>query len=59
MAQPKKQSSPNTSAVASCAATDCSHNEDRSCVAGSIEVTMQGGRATCGTYSPGKPKARP
>lgn len=59
MAQPERTPSTGSSAVASCAATDCQHNESRSCTAGEIRVTMQDGRATCGTYTPEAPKARP
>lgn len=59
MAEPQRKASARTSTVASCAATDCSHNEDRSCTAGSIELRVNEGRAVCDTYDPEKPKARP
>lgn len=59
MAKPEHAPSSEASTVASCAATDCAHNEDRSCTADEIQVTMQGGNPTCGTYTPEKPKARP
>lgn len=59
MAEPQRKSSTRASTVASCAATDCSHNESRECKAGSIELRMSDGQAVCGTYDPEKPKARP
>lgn len=45
--------------VASCGATDCAHNENRDCTADEVRVSMQDGRATCQTYTPETPKARP
>ncbi len=59
MAEPQRKTSARASTVSSCAATDCSHNEKRECTAGSIEVRMSDGKATCATYDPEKPKARP
>lgn len=59
MAHPQEKQSPQTSAVASCAATDCQHNENRECHAGEIRVEMGAQGAVCATYSPSKPKARP
>lgn len=59
MAKPQRSASAQTGTVASCAATDCAHNEDRNCSAPSVQVKMQDGKAVCGTYAPEKPKARP
>lgn len=60
MAQPERRASNETSAVASCTATNCRHNENESCMAGEIRVAMRGdGHATCETYAPEQPKARP
>ena len=59
MAEPQMKRSAGATAVASCAATDCTHNEDEECKAGSIEMRMSDGQAVCGTYEPDKPKARP
>lgn len=59
MAQPEKSRSTQAAGVASCAATDCRHNDDRACTAGEIKVTMQDGKPACGTYAPETPKARP
>lgn len=59
MAKEAKQRSPRTATVASCAATDCQHNESRSCTADEIELEVRDGRAVCATYSSEKPKARP
>jgi len=59
MAQPQSQPSAGASAVASCAATDCHHNDNRNCTADEIQVTMEGGTPTCGTYTTETPKARP
>lgn len=59
MAQPETNPSAGAAAVASCAATDCQHNDDRACTASEIQVAMQDGSPTCGTYSPETPKARP
>lgn len=59
MANPQEQRAAAPSAVASCSATDCTHNENRECHAGEIQVEMSGQGAICGTYSPRKPKARP
>lgn len=59
MAQAERESKPQGSTVASCAATDCRHNDDRNCTAGEIELQMQGEQVVCATYSPQKPRARP
>lgn len=59
MANPQEKRAAAPSAVASCSATDCTHNENRECHAGEIQVEMSGQGAICGTYSPRKPKARP
>lgn len=59
MAEPREKAAPQTSTVASCAATDCAHNEERSCHAGSVSIRMEEGRAVCGTYRSEAPKARP
>jgi len=59
MSQPERQPSAGASTVSSCAATDCQHNEDRNCNADEIQVTVQDGQPTCGTYTPEAPKARP
>jgi hypothetical protein len=59
MANPQEKRAQATSAVASCAATDCQHNENRECHAGEIRVEMGAQGAVCGTYNPAKPKARP
>lgn len=59
MAQAERKAGAQTSTVSSCSATECKHNENRDCTAGSIQVKMQGGNAVCGTYDPETPKARP
>lgn len=59
MANPQQQPSAATSAVASCSATDCSHNANKECHAGEIRVEMSAQGAVCSTYNPAKPKARP
>lgn len=60
MAKAEREPSAEVSTVASCAATDCTHNESRSCTAGEIELrAREGGGAMCATYTPEKPKARP
>ena len=59
MADAQRKASTSTSTVASCAATDCTHNENRSCQAGEVEIEVRDGRATCATYSSETPKARP
>jgi hypothetical protein len=59
MANPQEQRASAPSAVASCSATDCVHNENMECHAGEIRVEMGGQGAICGTYNPRKPKARP
>ena len=59
MAQPKKEPRAASSQVASCAATDCRHNDSRSCTADSVQIQMKGGSPVCGTYASEKPKARP
>jgi hypothetical protein len=59
MANPQEKGSAASSAVGSCAATDCLHNEDRECHAGEIRVEFGERGAVCATYDPQKPKARP
>jgi hypothetical protein len=59
MANPQESRASAPSAVASCSATDCMHNENRECHAGEIRVEMGAQGAFCGTYNPTKPKARP
>lgn len=59
MAEPQKKAAAGASTVRECSATDCTHNENRECHAGAIRVQIEGGRAICGTYDPGSPKARP
>lgn len=60
MAEPQKRPRSETSTVSSCGATDCVHNEDRDCHAGSIVVQMSDdGHATCQTYESEAPRARP
>jgi hypothetical protein len=59
MANPLEKRSAAPSAVGSCSATDCVHNEDRECHAGEIRVEMGERGAVCATYDPQKPKARP
>lgn len=59
MANPKERHEAAPSAVASCSATDCTHNEDRECHAGEIRVEMGAQGAVCATYDPRRPKARP
>lgn len=59
MAQPQEKASGQTGTVASCAATDCRHNENRNCTAEAVKVTVKGGQPVCGTYAPETPKARP
>jgi hypothetical protein len=59
MANPQERRAESASMVASCSATDCSHNENRECHAGEIRVEMGAQGAICGTYDPRKPKARP
>lgn len=59
MANPQEKRAHATSAVASCSATDCTHNENRECHAGEIHVEMGGQGAVCGTYEPRKAKPRP
>jgi hypothetical protein len=59
MANPQEQRGSAPSAVASCSATDCMHNENMECHAGEIRVEMTGQGAICGTYSPRKSKPRP
>ncbi|MEK9502429.1 DUF1540 domain-containing protein [Gaopeijia maritima] len=58
MAQPEKNPAAMAS-VKSCAATDCAHNEDRSCTASQVTVVLEAGRPSCGTYEPSAPSARP
>ena len=59
MAEPSPKSSTTTSQVADCAATDCRHNESRSCTAGEVKIEMKGGAPACGTYESESPKPRP
>jgi hypothetical protein len=59
MANPQEQRATAPSAVASCSATDCVHNENRECHAGEIHVEMSGKGAICGTYEPRRGKVRP
>jgi len=59
MANPQEKRAQAASSVASCSATDCKHNEDQECHAGEIRIEMGPQGATCATYSPTKPKARP
>jgi hypothetical protein len=59
MANPQEKRAESPSAVASCAATDCQHNENRECHAGEIKVEMGPQGAVCGTYSPSTPRPRP
>lgn len=60
MAEPQRQHGAHPAHVASCSATDCAHNENRSCHAPEIHVEMKGdGHAICRTYDPESPKARP
>jgi hypothetical protein len=59
MANPQEKRAAAPSAVASCSATDCTHNENRECHAGEIRVEMGGQGAICGTYNPTKPRVRP
>lgn len=59
MANPQQKRAEAPSAVASCSATDCTHNENRECHAGEIRVEMGAQGAVCGTYDPGRARARP
>lgn len=59
MPQAEKSPAPQAATVADCAATECRHNEDQNCTAGEIQLTVNEGRATCATYAPEKPAARP
>lgn len=59
MADAQRKAEGQMAQVSACAATDCAHNENKSCTADAIEVTMADGKPTCGTFSPAKPKARP
>lgn len=60
MAEPQKQGAPKASTVASCSATDCIHNENEDCMAGTIRVDMsQDGHAVCRTYQSESPRTRP
>lgn len=59
MANPQESRSTQTSAVASCSATDCAHNEHRECHAGEINVEIGAQGAVCATYHPRTPRARP
>lgn len=59
MAEAQRKPRASASTVESCAATDCTHNEDRNCHAGEIRVEVRDGGAVCATYEPEKPKARP
>jgi len=59
MANPQEKAKPEASAVASCAATDCRHNEKQECHAGEIRVEAGPGGAICATYDPESAKPRP
>jgi hypothetical protein len=59
MANPQEKHAAAPSSVASCSATDCTHNENRECHAGEIRVEMGPQGAICGTYDPRRAKARP
>lgn len=60
MAETQRREAPRASTVASCSATDCIHNENEDCTAGSIRVAMsKDGHATCQTYESESPRARP
>lgn len=60
MAETQRRDVPGASTVASCSATDCIHNENEECTAGSIRVAMsEDGRATCRTYESESPRVRP
>jgi hypothetical protein len=59
MANPHEQPQPQTSTVAACTVTDCVHNEDHECHAGAIRVEVGANGATCATYQPERPRARP
>jgi hypothetical protein len=59
MANPQESRSSAPSAVGSCSATDCTHNENMECHAGEIRVEMGPQGAVCGTYDPRKTKPRP
>lgn len=59
MATPQERKADAPSAVASCSATNCTHNEDKECHAGEIEVRMGAQGAICGTFEPRSGKPRP
>jgi hypothetical protein len=59
MANPQERGAAARSAVGSCSATDCTHNENMECHAGEIRVEMSSQGAICGTYDPRKSKPRP
>ena len=59
MANPQERASTRTSAVASCSATDCVHNEKTECHAGEIRVEMSGSGAVCTTYESERGRVRP
>jgi len=59
MAKPQEKPRDRAATVSACAATDCSHNEDRDCTADEIELRVESGRAVCATYTTERPKARP
>lgn len=59
MANPQEKRAQAPSAVASCSATDCQHNENRECHAGEIRVEMSSQGAVCATYAPARQKPRP
>lgn len=60
MANPQQNSLPQASVVGACTVTDCVHNENRECHAGSIEVQVGAQGAVCGTYKPeGQARPRP
>lgn len=59
MANPQEKRAQASSAVSSCSATNCTHNEDGDCHAGEITVEMGAQGAICGTYEPRSGKPRP
>jgi hypothetical protein len=60
MANPQEQRAAEMSVVSACTVTDCVHNEQRECHAGSIEVKVGPGGAACATYKPeGQARPRP
>ncbi len=59
MANPEQAPTPTGASVSSCAATDCAHNDDRSCTATQVMISLEGDRPVCGSYTPETPAARP